>query len=66
MNPHPRPKGQAVPDEESPAPLPAGVDKGSDDGLLDSIGKAITAPVEGAAEPEELPADPNKPPATSG
>jgi hypothetical protein len=35
---------------------------GADDSPLDSLGKAITAPIEGAAEGEEPPDNPRKPP----
>ncbi len=44
------------------ASLPAEADRGRDDGVLDSIGKAIAAPIAGAAEAEEPAADPTKKP----
>ncbi len=47
-------------------PLPAEADTGSGDGLLDSIGKAITAPIRGAAEDEEPSADGKRPPQPPG
>lgn len=54
------PKG--VPAEKPPA----SADQGSDDGLLDSLGKAVAAPIEGAAEPEEPTTDPRRPPVAPG
>ncbi len=47
-------------------PLPAQAERGEDDGPLESIGKAVAAPVVGAAEEEEPNADPKKPPVPPG
>jgi hypothetical protein len=49
-----------------PEGAPSVQGSGEDDGPLDSIGKAIAAPIEGAAEAEEPSADPSKPPVPPG
>ena len=53
-----------VPSDDPKGSAPA--DSGSDDGPLDSIGKAITAPVRGAAEEEEPDPDAKRPPQAPG
>lgn len=60
----PRDTGEAA--HPGADPLPAEVERGRDDGVLDSIGKAIAAPVEGAAEDDEPKPDAGKPPVPPG
>lgn len=66
MSSTPKPTDPAATGQDRPTAVPADAEKGSDDGLFASIGKAIAAPVMGAAEPEEPPAQPTRPPVAPG
>ena len=62
----PAPRNPEENEHSGSDPLPAEADRGRRDGLLDSIGKAISSPIVGAAEEDEPSGDSKKPPTPPG